>query len=276
VERDKLRRIEEMVNAKVIENLPVVTHETSLADAKKRGAMALFGEKYGDRVRMVEVADYSRELCGGTHVSATGTIGPVVIVSEGAVAAGVRRIEAIVGGAALAAIAERREVIERTAALLKVPPIDLEARIARLITERRELEAALKNTREAGARQALAGRTAETETVGGMKVLVAETETGGDPAALRDLADQALDRLGEGVVVLGSRDGEKCQLVARVSSGLAGRLSAGDVVKAAVSAEGGSGGGRPEMAQGGLKDPARLSSALENARKFLAAKLTGG
>jgi alanyl-tRNA synthetase len=276
VEKEKLRTIEAMVNAKVIENLPVVTHETSLADAKKLGAMALFGEKYGDRVRMVEVADYSRELCGGTHVTATGTIGPVVIVSEGAVAAGVRRIEALAGAAALDALAERRDSLERTAALLKVPPVDVEARVTRMIAERRELETALKAARESGAKQALAGRTNEAETVGGVKVLIAETDTGGDSAALRSIADQALDRLGEGIVVLGTRSGEKCQLVVRVSAGLTGRVGAGDVVKAAVSAEGGSGGGRPDMAQGGLKDPARLPAALENARGFLGKKLAGG
>ena len=276
VEKEKLRAIEEMVNAKVIENVPVVTHATSLAEARKKGAMALFGEKYGEHVRMVEVADYSRELCGGTHVTATGTIGPVVIVSEGAVAAGVRRIEALAGAAALAALADRREALEKTAALLKAPVSEVTERVARLIAERRDLENALKTAREAGARQALAGRAAEAESIGGVNVLIAETDTGGDPAALRTLADQALDRLKEGVVVLGTRSGEKCQLVVRISAGLTARAAAGDVVKAAVSASGGSGGGRPDMAQGGLKDASRLPEALESARGFLRKKLAGG
>jgi alanyl-tRNA synthetase len=272
---DEIRRVEDRVNEVILANIPVEKIEASYEEAKAQGAMALFGEKYGDRVRMVEVADWSRELCGGTHVTATGTIGPVMILSEGAVAAGVRRIEAVAGKAALACMAEQRAALDGAAALLKCPPADVRVRIDRLLRERRELEAALKASRESGARQSLAGRAAEADTVGGVKTFIGETDAGGDPAALRSLADQMLDRLGEGVVVLGARAGDKCQLVVRVSAGLAKRVSAGDIVKAAAAAVGGSGGGRPEMAQAGGKDPAKLPDALACAREFLAAKLAG-
>jgi len=272
VEPEKLKAIEDMVSGKILENLAVVTCETTLEDAKRRGAMALFGEKYGTHVRMVEIADFSRELCGGTHVGATGAVGPFVLVAESAVASGVRRIEALAGSAALAVLSGQRELLEQSAALLKCAPKDVKARIEKLLEERRQLENALRELKGRKAQQGLAGQLAGATKIHGVNVLITEAEVE-DPAALRTYADQALDKLREGVVVIGSRGADKCYLIARVSASLVKRVRAGDLVKEAAAAVGGTGGGKPEMAQAGGKDPAKLPDALARAREFLNAKL---
>ncbi len=270
----ELRAIEDIVNAKIIENLPVVTTETTPEEARRAGAQALFGEKYGDKVRMVEVAGFSRELCGGTHVPATGNLGSFVIVAEGAVASGVRRIEALAGFAALTALMKQRSSVERVASLLKCGPRDVEARVGKLLEERREIENSLKAIKGRQAREELSGQISGAAEMHGVKVLLTEVAAD-DPAALRVLADQAFEKLRDGVVVIGSRTEDKCFFVARVSSALAKRVRAGDLVKAAAAAVGGTGGGKPEMAQAGGKDPAKLPEALARAREFLDSKLKG-
>jgi len=269
---EQLRAIEEMVNAKVLENLPVTVWETSIDEAKKRGAMALFGEKYGEHVRMLEIADYSRELCGGTHVPSTGHIGTVIIVSESAVAAGVRRIEAVAGTAALAMVFAQREDLGKAAALLKCPPTELVSRVEKMMGDHRALEDNLGAFKSKVARQDLEKRFSGATEIGGVKVLMTEAEAD-NPAVLRDLADRALEELKEGVVVIGSRGEGKCHIVARVSPALAKRVTAGELVKAAAEAVGGSGGGKPEMAQAGGKLPGKLPEALARARELLVSKL---
>jgi alanyl-tRNA synthetase len=208
-------------------------------------------------------------------VRATGGIGPFVLVAESAVASGVRRIEAVSGGPALAVLSAQRETLERAAGLLRCPPRELEARIQKLLDERRELEQSVKALKTQAAAAALSGsKGGGTEDIGGVKVMIAETAAA-DPGALRELADRTLDQLKEGVVVLGSRGEDKLHLLVRVSKGLVARVNASDVVKAAASVVGGTGGGKPEMAQAGGKEPGKLPEALESARRFLAGKLGG-
>jgi len=274
LEPEVIRSIAALVNEMVVANHDVTTSELSLDEAKKKGAMMLFSEKYGAKVRMVEIADVSRELCGGTHVRATGGIGPFVLVAESAVASGVRRIEAVSGRPALAALAQQRETLERAAGLLRCPPRELEARIQKLLDERRELEQAVKALKSKDAAAAIAGQVAAASEIGGVKVLITEAPAT-DPAALRDLADRTLDKLVEGIVVLGSRGEDTAHLLVRVSKGLVARVNASDVVRAAAGVMGGTGGGKPDMAQAGGKEPAKLPEALERARTFLSEKLGG-
>jgi alanyl-tRNA synthetase len=272
VDAGQLKAVEELVNMKVLENLPVTVTETTQAEAKKRGVMALFGEKYGDRVRMVEVADFSKELCGGTHVPATGHIGPFLITSEGAVAAGVRRIEGVAGTAAIEAIAGQRASMERAAALLKCPVRELEERIEKTLADHRALENEFNALKTRMAQKDLDSRSSASEEIGGVKVLLIEADAP-DPGVLRELADRALDSLKEGVVVIGTRGDGKCSLVARVSPATSKRVTAGELVKVAAEAVGGSGGGKPEMAQAGGKLPEKLPEALAKVREHLKAKL---
>jgi alanyl-tRNA synthetase len=271
---DQLREIEDMVNARILENATVSSREAAIEEARKSGALALFGEKYGDRVRLIEVSDYSRELCGGTHVIATGMIGPFVLLSESAVAAGVRRIEGLAGQAALDFMRNQRGAVDRASALLKSAPGEIEGRVAKLLDERRALEDSVKRLKGQLAQKDLAGKIAGSEEIGGVRVLISEVQAD-EPQMLREIADAALGSLGEGVVVLGSRSKDKCHLVARVSRGLAERVNAGEVVRVASAAVGGSGGGKAQMAQAGGKDPSKLPEALAGARKAIARQIEG-
>jgi len=267
-----LRLIEETVNARVLESRPVETAVLTLKEAKERGAMMLFGEKYGDKVRLVEIPEVSRELCAGTHVSSTSVIGPFVITDESAVASGVRRIEALAGGPAIEALRAQRDAVERAAALLRCPPRDLEARVGKMVEEHRELEQALATARRDKAAKGLSAKMGDAALIGGVTVLMAEAEAE-NPAALRELADRALDGLKEGIVLLGARGEGKCHLIVRVSAGLANRVGAAEVVRAAAAAVGGSGGGKPEMAQAGGREPEKMPEAFARAREFLETKL---
>lgn len=266
-----LRAIELFVNEAIIQNIFVKTSEVSLDDAKRKGAMMLFSEKYGTTVRIVEIGEVSRELCGGTHVLATGAIGPFVILSESGVASGVRRIEAISGLASLAEIALQRKSLDDASAILHCTQEELEAKITKLIEDRKRLAQTLKDAKALGAKSMLTGGIAEASKLGGISVLITET-SGLEPAALREMADNALSRLSEGVVVMGSATEGRAHILARVSKGLISRVSAIEIVNVAASTLGGSGGGKPEMAQAGGKNPEMVALALTRAREFLAGK----
>uniref|UniRef100_UPI003F85FA9B alanine--tRNA ligase-related protein n=1 Tax=Shinella sumterensis TaxID=1967501 RepID=UPI003F85FA9B len=272
---EELRVIEDMANEIIVQNAPVTTRLMSVDDAIAEGAMALFGEKYGDEVRVVSMGTglhgakanrpYSVELCGGTHVSATGEIGLVRILSESAVGSGVRRLEALTGEAARAYLAEQDERVKSLASALKVQPGEVLARVEALADERRKLERELT---EAKKKLALSGGSAGGDDgvrdVAGVKYL-GKVVTGVEPKDLKSLADEGKKSLGSGVVAfIGVSPDGKASAVVAVTEDLTGRVSAVDLVRVASEALGGKGGGgRPDMAQAGGPDGARAAEAID-------------
>jgi alanyl-tRNA synthetase len=262
IEAEALAEIEARVNARVRANVPVAVDEMDAETAFQSGAMALFEEKYGDRVRVVSLSDFSKELCGGTHAGRTGDIGLFVIVSEASVASGVRRVEALTGEAAVAHVQARARILAEAARRLKAPPEALAERIERLMAEQRRLEKELTRLKtEQAAAAAGAADDDEARTVAGVPVMVRQVAVD-NPAALRDLADRFRDRLGSGVVVLGAESEGKALLVAAVTRDLTQRFHAGRIIRAAAAEVGGGGGGRPDLAQAGGNRPENLDAAL--------------
>ncbi len=274
---EDIAAIEAEVNAEIRANEPVVTRLMSPDDAIAAGAMALFGEKYGDEVRVLSMGrttdkTYSVELCGGTHVRATGDIGLFRIVSESAVSSGVRRIEAMTGEGAFRYLAAREDALKGAAAVLRTTPDDVEARVAALLDERRKLERELAEAKKA---LALGGSGAKSESadeeVGGVK-FSGQVLDGLDPKELRGLLDQAKARLGSGVAVVVAVNDGKAAIAAAVTDDLTGKVSAVDLVRAGVEALGGKGGGgRPDMAQGGGPDGSKAAEALAALKAVMAA-----
>jgi alanyl-tRNA synthetase len=269
---EQIARVEAIVNAEVLKNEPTQTRVLAYDEAVKGGAMALFGEKYGDTVRVLDIG-FSRELCGGTHVARTGDIGLFKIVSEGGVAAGVRRVEAITGDNALAWVQNQAALLGRAAALLRTGPAELPERIAQVQDQVKALEKELEQARSrlaASAGNDLAA--SKTVDVKGIKVLAAGIGSV-DPKALRGMVDQLKDRLKPAVVLLaGSNDG-KISVVGGVTADLTDRIKAGDLVGYVSSQLGGKGGGRPDMAMGGGNDAAALPAAIESVRKWVDERL---
>lgn len=276
---EDIAAIEAEVNAQIRANSPVTTRLMTPEDAIAAGAMALFGEKYGDEVRVLSMgtalaADdhgYSTELCGGTHVRALGDIGVFRIVSESAVSSGVRRIEALTGEGARAWLVGREEALKHTASLLRTTPDDVEARVAALLDERRKLERELADAKKA---LALGGGGAATpqadEEIGGVK-FAGQVIDGLDPKELRGLLDQAKQRLGSGVAAIVAVNEGKASIAAAVTDDLTGRISAVELVRAGVAALGGKGGGgRADMAQGGGPDGDKAEMAMGAVRAVLA------
>ena len=280
---EELRQVEEMANAVVLQNAPVTTRLMSVDDAIAEGAMALFGEKYGDEVRVVSMGTgiagekagkpYSIELCGGTHVNATGDIGLLRILGESAVGAGVRRVEAVTGPAALSYLVEQDERIKTLASALKVQPTDVVSRVEALVEERRRLERELAETkRRLAMGGSQGGGAGEVREVGGTKYLGKVLE-GIDAKDLKGLADEGKASLGSGVVTLVgvSADGKASAVVA-VTEDLTGRFSAVDLVRIASAALGGKGGGgRPDMAQAGGPDGSKAQAAVDAVAEALGA-----
>ena len=260
---EELAGIERLVNERVVENVPVQTNVMSVEEAMESGAMALFGEKYGDRVRVVSVDDFSRELCGGTHVRATGDIGPFKVVSTDTVASGVRRVEAHTRLAALEDLQSTERLLDDVARALNVPREQAPERIARLVSESqataRELEQLRLRLASGGGAES--EQAADVEPVDGIKVLTREVE-GLKAGARRNLADNLLQQLGEGVVVLGQVEGERAALLVRVSDDLTGRLDARAVVGELARIIEGGGGGHAHLAEAGGKAADRTPEAL--------------
>ncbi|MDR6901802.1 alanine--tRNA ligase [Rhizobium miluonense] len=272
---EELKVVEEMANEIILQNSPVTTRLMSVDDAIAEGAMALFGEKYGDEVRVVSMGQgvrgaksgkpYSVELCGGTHVSATGQIGLVRILGDSAVGAGVRRIEAVTGESALSYLAEQDERVKNLASTLKVQPADVISRVEALMDERRKLERELADAKRKLAMGGSQGGSADAvREVNGVKFL-GKPVSGVDPKDLKGMADEAKASLGSGVVTLiGVSDDGKASAVVAVTEDLVGRFSAVDLVRVASAALGGKGGGgRPDMAQAGGPDGAKADEAIE-------------
>ena len=267
---EEIRKVEDIVNAKILEALPVVTKEMTLEEAKKTGAMALFGEKYGDTVRVVNMGDFSIELCGGTHVSNTSHIGLFKIVAESGVAAGVRRIEALTGNNARDYYLNVEQTLNASAKLVKANASDLVEHIKKLQDELKTLRSENESLKSKEAQAALGDVTDQVKEVAGVKLLATSVK-GVDMNGLRDLGDQMKTKLGEGVVVLISETDGKVNLITMATDeALAKGAHAGNLIKAIAPIVGGGGGGRPNMAQAGGKNPAGINDALAEAEKVLA------
>ena len=257
----EVEAIESLVNEQVQANVVVSPAEMDLQEALRTGAMALFGEKYGDRVRVIRIGDFSTELCGGTHLDATGQIGLFKVTDEGAVASGVRRIEAVTGEPALAHVAREEAALRESAGLLKIPPLELPRRLAALLEDQKRLEKQLAQLEGRLARNQAQDLAAAARQVAGVSVLAARMD-GLDPDGLRGVVDTLRDRLPSGIIVLGSASEGKVSLVAAVSKDLTTRFPAGRLVQDIAKMVGGGGGGRPDLAQAGGKDPSKLDEAL--------------
>ena len=266
---EEIKKVEDIVNAKILEALPVVTKEMTLEEAKKTGAMALFGEKYGDTVRVVNMGDFSIELCGGTHVSNTSHIGLFKIVAESGVAAGVRRIEALTGSNARDYYLNVEQTLNASAKLVKANASDLAEHIKKLQEELKALRSENESLKSKEAQAALGDVSDQVKDINGVKLLATSVK-GVDMNGLRDLGDQMKTKLGEGVVVLISEADGKVNLITMVTDGaLAKGAHAGNLIKVIAPIVGGGGGGRPNMAQAGGKNPAGISDALAEAEKVL-------
>ena len=267
---EELAKVEAMVNAEIQAALPVVTDIMSVEEAKKTGAMALFGEKYGEKVRVVSMGDFSKELCGGTHVSNTSVITTFKIVSESGIAAGVRRIEALTGEGVFAYYKEIEKRQAEIAAMLKTSPAEIEEKIAHLQAEVKALHSENESLKAKMAQDAVGDVMNQVQEVNGVKLL-AVSLTDVDMNGLRDLGDQLKEKLGEGVVVLASVAGGKVSLLAMVTDqAQKAGAHAGNLIKGMAAIVGGGGGGRPNMAQAGGKNPAKVPEALEAAAGIVA------
>jgi alanyl-tRNA synthetase len=261
VKDSEVEEVEALVNEQVQANIVVSPAEMDLQEALRSGAMALFGEKYGDRVRVIRIGDFSTELCGGTHLDATGQIGLFKVTDEGAVASGVRRIEAVTGEHALAHVGREEAALRESAGLLKIPPLELPRRLAALLEDQKRLEKQLAQLETKLARGQAQDLAAAAKQVAGVPVLAARLD-GLDPDGLRAVVDTLRDRLPSGIILLGSAVDGKVSLVAAVSKDLMKRFPAGRLVQEIAKMVGGGGGGRPDLAQAGGKDASKLDEAL--------------
>ncbi len=261
---ETLDKIETLVNQRIRENIPVRIAEMDADEAFKTGATALFEEKYGDRVRVVALNDFSKELCGGTHTDLTGNIGLFKIIGESSVASGIRRIEALTGAAALSYVQRHSKLMHDAAILLREHPEAVPKRIEKLLSFQKSLEKEVEKLKVGIAMQSADWTEKEVKTIHGVKVLVKKVSVD-NPAAMRDLADRFKEKIKSGIVILGSSDGSKALLIVVVTKDLADRYHAGKIVNGIGSIVGGGGGGRPDMAQAGGSKPEKLEAALEKA-----------
>ena len=266
---EELDKVEKIVNEEIAAHLPVQTSVMTLDEAKKTGAMALFGEKYGDSVRVVQMGDFSTELCGGTHVANTGDIAVFKILSENGVAAGVRRIEAITGMGVFAYYKEVEEKLAEAARIVKATPANLAEKLTHLMAEVKQLSSENESLKSKAARESLGNVMDQVKEVRGVRLLAAKADNV-DMNGLRELGDQLKEKLGEGVVVLASEKDGKVNLVAMATEeAMAKGAHAGNLIKGIAALVGGGGGGRPNMAQAGGKNPAGIPQAIVEVEKVL-------
>lgn len=274
VTAEELAKVENIVNEKIAAALPVVTDIMTLEEAKKTGAMALFGEKYGDTVRVVRMGDFSTELCGGTHVANTSAITAFKIISESGVAAGVRRIEALTSDAVFAYYDKIEAELEKAAALLKTNPSDVIDKIEHLLSEVKALQSENESLKSKAAKDALGDVMDQVTEIKGVKVLAARAD-GVDMNGLRELGDQLKEKLGEGVVVLASENEGKVSLIAMATdAAMKQGAHAGNLIKSIAGKVGGGGGGRPNMAQAGGKNPAGINDAIAEVKTVLEGQIS--
>ncbi|MDV6328725.1 alanine--tRNA ligase [Idiomarina sp. Sol25] len=272
VTTEQLAQLEREVNAQVRANLPLQTELMAIDEAKEAGAMALFGEKYDEQVRVVRMGDFSMELCGGTHVKATGDIGLFRITSEGGIASGVRRIEVVTGEAAVRYTQQQQSVLQQIAGELKTEPSSSVDKVQQLQHKFRELERKNEQLQQKLAQQAGGGLIAQAVDINGVKAIIAELDQA-DPKSLRGLVDDLKNQMGSGIVLLGTANGDKVSLIAGVTTDLTSKVKAGDIVNQAANVVGGKGGGRPDMAQAGGSLPEQLNEALATATTWLQQQL---
>lgn len=270
---EEISRVEALVNEKIAENIPVVTEVMDIEEAKKTGAMALFGEKYGEKVRVVKMGDFSIEFCGGTHVANTGVISSFKILSENGVAAGVRRIEAITGNGVLNYYQSLEKTLEEVSRVLKTNPSGVIEKAEHVMAEMKALASENESLKSKAAKDALGDVMSQVVEVKGVKLL-ATSVAGVDMNGLRDLGDQLKEKLGEGVVVLLSEQDGKVNMIAMATDGaVKSGAHAGNLIKGIAALVGGGGGGRPNMAQAGGKNPAGIPDAIAEAAKVLEGQL---
>ncbi|OAT75305.1 alanine--tRNA ligase [Mangrovibacter phragmitis] len=269
---EEIRAVEDIVNAQIRRNLPIETHVMDLDAAKEKGAMALFGEKYDERVRVLSMGDFSTELCGGTHASRTGDIGLFHIVAESGTAAGVRRIEAVTGEGAVAVMHNQSDELTDIAQLLKGDSHNLADKVRAVIDRTRQLEKELQQLKAQQAVQESASLSSKAVDVKGIKLLVSELSDV-EPKMLRTMVDDLKNQLGSTVIVLGTAAEGKVSLIAGVSKDLTDRIKAGELIGMVAQQVGGKGGGRPDMAQAGGTDAQALPGALASVESWVAAKL---
>lgn len=260
--------IERGVNEKIREAIDVHGEEMDAEDAFKTGAMALFEEKYGDRVRVISLSSFSKELCGGTHIDNTGRIGLFKIIGESSVAAGVRRIEALSGREAIDHIQSAFRILKETAEQLKEKPESIPSRVEALLMRSKALEKEVERLKGSIAARSTEQVEEEIRTINGVRVLSKKVSVD-TPAALRELADRFRDHMGSGIVVLGSVADQRVLLIVVVTKDLTGRFHAGKIIKKISAIVGGSGGGRPDMAQAGGDRIEKLDQALGHAYEIL-------
>ncbi|EOU9539593.1 alanine--tRNA ligase [Cronobacter dublinensis] len=269
---EEIRKVEDLVNAQIRRNLPIETNVMDLEAAKAKGAMALFGEKYEDRVRVLSMGDFSTELCGGIHASRTGDIGLFRIVSESGTAAGVRRIEAVTGEGALSLVHAQNDRLNELSHLLKSDSQTLNDKVRAMVERTRQLEKELQQLKEQQAAQESASLSSKAVDIKGVKLLVSEL-AGVEPKMLRTMVDDLKNQLGSAVIVLATVAEGKVSLIAGVSKDVTDRVKAGELVGMIAQQVGGKGGGRPDMAQAGGTDAAALPAALGGVESWVAAKL---
>ena len=272
VKPEQLLQIERSVNEQIRHNLATQAEEMAIEDAKAKGAMALFGEKYGDRVRVISMGDFSTELCGGTHVDRSGDIGFFKIVSEGGVASGVRRIEAITGEAAVEWAEQQEQQIDRLSGMLKVSHDELDTKVQQMLDKLKSQEKELSQLKSKLATQTGRDISAEAVDVGGIKVLAIKLD-GVDSKSLRETMDRMKDKLGSSAIVLATVEDSKVSLCAGVSKDQTQKLKAGELVNMVASQVGGKGGGRPDMAMAGGSQPENLDQALASVRDWVSQQL---
>ena len=270
---EEIAKVEELVNKEIQAALPVVTEVMNIEEAKKTGAMALFGEKYADDVRVVSMGDFSKELCGGTHVANTSIIGSFKLVSEAGVAAGVRRIEALTGEGVFAYYKEIESKLAEIAKLVKGTPANAAEKVEHLLAELKAVQSENESLKSKAAKDALGDVMNQVEEVNGMKVLATKVD-GVDMNGLRELGDQLKEKIGEGIVVIASNMDGKVNLMATATdAAMKAGAHAGNLIKEIAKLVGGGGGGRPNMAQAGGKDPAGIDAAIAKAKEVAAAQL---
>ncbi|EMH4163585.1 alanine--tRNA ligase [Pluralibacter gergoviae] len=269
---EEIRAVEDMVNSQIRRNLPIETNIMELEAAKAKGAMALFGEKYDDRVRVLSMGDFSTELCGGTHASRTGDIGLFRIVSESGTAAGIRRIEAVTGEGAIASLHADSDRLNDVAQLLKGDSHNLSEKVRSVLEKTRQLEKELQQLKAQAAAQESANLSGKAEEINGVKLLVSEL-AGVEPKMLRTMVDDLKNQLGSAVIVLATVADGKVSLISGVSKDVTDRVKAGELIGMVAQQVGGKGGGRPDMAQAGGTDAAALPAALASVKGWVSAKL---